>query len=127
LNEAIVETRSNAAPGRCFRFDVVHDRLAQRDVEWRRALRLLEQRIRARAEPHQVIDRDDGVDLLRIDLLFLPVLVDELDSDEFRAVLIVPLEVNARAGLRVPGDDLKEFGELCAVHFEHDEGVFERQ
>src|ERR1041385_5904848 len=114
LNVAIVFDDVNGASGRRFRFDVTHDRIAQCEVEWPGFLRFLENRISAAAEMEKIINRHDRVDPLRIDLLLVSTIVHQLTTQKLSAVLIVPLELDARAGLRVPYDDLKQLRKLHA-------------
>src|SRR5205085_2955988 len=75
----------------------------------------------------EIVDRHDRVSLLRIDLLLVATLVNQLATQELRAILIVPLKLNTRAGLRVAYDNLKQLRELGARHIHRHQRVFKRQ
>src|SRR5829696_4402831 len=99
-------------PCRSFRLNVNHNCITEREVQRRRALCFLKNRVSAAAESQKIIDRDDRVDLFRIDLLLFSILVEEFAAQEFSAVLFVPLKLNSRPRLRIFCHDLKQLRQL---------------
>src|SRR5207237_10882089 len=74
-DKAFIQPWLDFARGRCFRFHVLHNGIAERNAHWFGVLSLAQDTVPFAANIHEVVDRDYCISRFRIDLLVTVLLV----------------------------------------------------